>query len=335
MDSSDLTADAPPTSINPYEILSVPTSASPATIKSAYKRLALKRHPDKASPASRDAAHTAFQELALAYAVLSDEKRRARYDRTGSTTETLEDDGDFDWADFFRAQYAEHVTADKIRELKGSYQGSEEERADVLRAYERGKGSLDRVFEEVMLSNVLEDEGRIRGYLDAAIEKGEVESFEKYTGESGKKREARRERARKEAEEAEEVADEMGIKDEVFGDGEADGGEEKAKKDGKKAKKAKTAKKKGAKGSEADLAALIQQRHADRAAKSESFFDNLEAKYGGGSKSKKRKADEPSDEAFAAMAKRGKKGKENRLVDEDEEEVEAPKSRSKPLTRKR
>ena len=47
-ESTDL-PDEPPTSIDPYEILNVPTDASQAQIKKAYKKAALKHHPGSVS----------------------------------------------------------------------------------------------------------------------------------------------------------------------------------------------------------------------------------------------------------------------------------------------
>ncbi|PID27165.1 MAG: molecular chaperone DnaJ [Candidatus Cloacimonadota bacterium] len=64
-----------------YELLGVSRDADKNTIKKAYKKLALKYHPDK----NRDdpSAEEKFKEVAEAYSVLSDENKRARYDRFG------------------------------------------------------------------------------------------------------------------------------------------------------------------------------------------------------------------------------------------------------------
>lgn len=274
--------DSEPPSINPYAVLQVPNTATADDIKKAYRRLALRLHPDKAAPSERASAHKAFQDLAFAYAMLSDERRRKRYDATGNTAETLDIDGDeFDWRDFFRAQFDEVVTADKIEEFKNEYRGSDEEHADVLKWYEQGKGDMNKVFEGVMLSDVLEDEKRFREYIDAAIEKGEVEAFEKYTKESEKSRKQRVKRARKERKEAEEYEKEL-----------------KANGSGKRTKS------KGGGGGMEDLAAMIQSQQAARS----TFLDDLEAKYAGanGAKGSKRKMEEPPEEAFARTGSRKK-----------------------------
>src|SRR4029450_5744340 len=64
-----------------YEVLGVTRSASDQEIKSAYRRLAVKYHPDK-NP--NDAgAEEKFKEAAEAYGILSDAEQRRRYDRFG------------------------------------------------------------------------------------------------------------------------------------------------------------------------------------------------------------------------------------------------------------
>lgn len=64
-----------------YEILGVSREATEREIKAAYRKLAVKYHPDK-NPGDRDAEER-FKEASEAYAVLSDAEKRARYDRFG------------------------------------------------------------------------------------------------------------------------------------------------------------------------------------------------------------------------------------------------------------
>ncbi|KAL2435255.1 Mitochondrial protein import protein mas5 [Exophiala dermatitidis] len=72
-----------------YEILGVDPSASEAQLKSAYKKGALKHHPDK--NAHNPEAAEKFKELSKAYEVLSDPQKRAIYDQYGE--EGLEQGG--------------------------------------------------------------------------------------------------------------------------------------------------------------------------------------------------------------------------------------------------
>ncbi len=64
-----------------YDVLGVSKSSTDQEIKSAYRKLALKHHPDR-NPSSK-ASEEKFKEAAEAYAVLADPEKRSRYDRFG------------------------------------------------------------------------------------------------------------------------------------------------------------------------------------------------------------------------------------------------------------
>ncbi len=64
-----------------YEILEVPRNATKEEIKKAYRKQALKYHPDR-NPGNKEAEEK-FKEAAEAYEVLSDDEKRARYDQFG------------------------------------------------------------------------------------------------------------------------------------------------------------------------------------------------------------------------------------------------------------
>lgn len=64
-----------------YEVLGVDKSAAAEDIKRAYRRLAIKYHPDK-NPGDKEA-EAKFKECAEAYEVLSDPEKRGRYDQFG------------------------------------------------------------------------------------------------------------------------------------------------------------------------------------------------------------------------------------------------------------
>jgi molecular chaperone DnaJ len=64
-----------------YQTLGVDKSASPEEIKRAYRRMAIKHHPDK-NPGNKEA-EAKFKECAEAYEVLSDPEKRKQYDQYG------------------------------------------------------------------------------------------------------------------------------------------------------------------------------------------------------------------------------------------------------------
>jgi len=78
--------------VNYYETLKVSPKASKAEIKSAYRRLARKLHPDKNHGSEQTA--TAFASIAEAYEVLGNPKQRSAYDKRLLSAEQLNGNGD-------------------------------------------------------------------------------------------------------------------------------------------------------------------------------------------------------------------------------------------------
>ena len=219
--------------------------------------------------------------------------RRKRYDTTGSTEESILDADGFNWSDFYREQFQDSVSSDAIKKFSKKYKNSDEEKADILAAYEKFEGDMNRLYQTIMLSDPLEDEDRFQQIIKDAIENGEVEAFDKFTKESKKSKNRRLQEAQKDGAEAMDHAKKIGVYDKLFGNGKKES-------------------------SESDLAALISQRQKSRAAGGGAFLDHLAEKYaggggGGGKKGKKRAVmDEPDDAAFEAMGARMKASKSAR-----------------------
>ena len=88
-----------------YKILGVERKASVQDIKKAYRKLAMKYHPDR-NPGNKQAEET-FKEINEAYQVLSDQEKRNRYDQLGESYSTWQRNGGgagFNWQDWVSQQ---------------------------------------------------------------------------------------------------------------------------------------------------------------------------------------------------------------------------------------
>ncbi|OCK84225.1 heat shock protein DnaJ, partial [Lepidopterella palustris CBS 459.81] len=73
-----MTSPLPP---DPYAALGVPESADSATIKSTYRKLVLKCHPDKVTDESlKKQKQEEFHKIQQAYEIIGDEEKRAMHD---------------------------------------------------------------------------------------------------------------------------------------------------------------------------------------------------------------------------------------------------------------
>lgn len=157
-----------------YEVLGIAKSASSSEIKKAYMKLALVHHPDKGGDKEK------FQALSLAHAILSDEEKRRLYDETGVLDESNFNEESFDfWYAYFRNLFPKIQVAD-IESFGQSYVGSEEEKRDIVSAFQTYKGDLKKVMNSVMFAEAGEEQ-RIISTIDQAISEGLLSATKLYS----------------------------------------------------------------------------------------------------------------------------------------------------------
>ncbi|ORX38300.1 hypothetical protein BD324DRAFT_620335 [Kockovaella imperatae] len=296
-----------------YKTLNLPSTATAQDIRSAYRRLALRFHPDKQTSKSdkdKDELAKQFQQVGFAYAVLSDETRRKRYDTSGRTDENAFTDAEEMGWDAYFASLFQRIDRKMLDDDKAKYQGSDDEKVDVEEAYENSGGSLPNILASIPHSSHL-DEQRLIDLINNLIDSGKLQSTKKWETTSKDKaaRDKRKKKGEKEAKEAEKAARELGVWEEFYGSG------EKGKRKGDSNVK-QTAGEEG-------LAALIRKRQTDRAGGLDALAEKYarieeeerakkKAKKGGKASTSGTK--EMTDEEFAALQakmfgdKKGKKG---------------------------
>jgi molecular chaperone DnaJ len=123
-----------------YEVLGVSRSAGPDEIKKAYRKIALKSHPDR-NPGDKQAEER-FKEASEAYQVLCDPERRAQYDRFGHAAFEQGGFGGFD----FSASGFEEVFGD----IFGDFFGGTRRGRSRTRRGEDLRYDLEITFEEAI-----------------------------------------------------------------------------------------------------------------------------------------------------------------------------------------
>ncbi|TFK76459.1 DnaJ-domain-containing protein [Pluteus cervinus] len=294
-------------SVDLYAVLGLTDEARLEEIKKAYRKLALIHHPDKHANSDEETkvnASLKFQQVGFAYAVLSDEKRRERYDKSGRTDEAVElGAGEDGWEAYFEDLF-DRATRGKLDEMKKEYQGSAEEVEDLKAAYLETKGSIEDIMTHIPHST-FDDEARFIVIISDLISKKELKSLRTWSSsiKDEKAKLVRKKQADKEANEAEDLAKELGVWDEFYGSGKKGARKGKARGNGKDDNE------------EEDYSAL-QALILGKKKKSDGFLDNLAEKY------------TKMESSTKSKGKNRKRGRE----EEDEEEIEiaSPKKRRVP-----
>jgi curved DNA-binding protein len=104
-----------------YKILGVERTANKEEIKRAYRKLALKTHPDRNPGNSK--AEEQFKEINEAYQVLSDTDKRSRYDQLGNSYSQWQQGGapagGFNWDEWFSTKPSGNVRVGGIEDILG------------------------------------------------------------------------------------------------------------------------------------------------------------------------------------------------------------------------
>ncbi len=155
-----------------YEILGVDRNADLEEIKKAYRRLAIKYHPDK-NKGDKEAEEK-FKEVSEAYAVLSDPEKRARYDRFGHADPGLGDFAggfDFDLSDALRifmeggfGGFADFFGAGRASRAERAHRGSDLQITLKLSLEEIASGTTKKIrISKLKVCDLCRGSGAARG----------------------------------------------------------------------------------------------------------------------------------------------------------------------------
>ena len=115
-----------------YEILGVVKSSSPEEIKKAYRKSAIKHHPDKTK--GDKSSEAKFKEASEAYHILSDKERRSNYDQFGHAAFEGSGGGRGGFSNFdFRGSFSDIFGSDIFEDMFEGFSGRNGRRSSSLR----------------------------------------------------------------------------------------------------------------------------------------------------------------------------------------------------------
>ncbi|KAL3770431.1 hypothetical protein ACHAWO_009511 [Cyclotella atomus] len=188
-----------------YKSLNATSTCNAEELKRAYRRAALKYHPDRAasgSDANKDDAIASttlkFQAVSAAYQILMDENKRYIYDSTGRIPDddhsACSDDENADssaarrnacnhtnkdqWETFFYSIFHEVISAKTTYESDvKNYRGSGREQSDVIEYYNICKGDWSKVVECIAFGASEDVERWKHAIIEPALMRGDIPDF--------------------------------------------------------------------------------------------------------------------------------------------------------------
>eukprot|EP00494_Astrolonche_serrata_P032888 UN33157 len=142
-----------------YKTLGVNKHAKIKELKKAYRRMAMKVHPDR-HPKETEKAEKNFVILNKIYEILSNTRKRRLYDTTGEVDLDTNEDFEKEY-EKYRSVFKE-ITKQDIDEFSKVYKGSEEEKEDLIAAYTQCKGNMQKIMEAVPLA----EEEDLPGFIE-------------------------------------------------------------------------------------------------------------------------------------------------------------------------
>jgi DnaJ family protein C protein 9 len=193
-----------------FKILEIDRDASESKIKKAYYKQSLKFHPDKSNESNLALNTQKFQCLSKIHKILSDKKTREAYIEHGDVDEGGFINENVEWVEYWRNLYPK-ITLKTIDDYKIKYQNSDQEIEDLIKAYNKYKGDMNKIMDEIPCATN-DDEPRFRDLIKLKIQAKELKPYKAFKSSNTKLKVSERKRkADVEADEAVQHAADLGI----------------------------------------------------------------------------------------------------------------------------